>query len=217
MQDKKYCVYMHKNKINGKVYIGVTSLKPEHRWESGGKGYENNIHFTRAIQKYGWDEGFEHVILHDGLSKFEAMQKEIELISFYDSTNNHKGYNISPGGNLRGVKGDKIVSEKLKGHSVAQHTRDKLREASLAWYSKHDNPRKGHVKSDEEKYIDMMAQKTRKPVLQIDLNTGEVIGEFPSLGEAGRKFAKGHYSNIKRACNGELKSASGYGWRFKEI
>ena len=38
---KKYTIYIHKNKINGKVYIGQTSQKPEKRWDNG-RGYETS-------------------------------------------------------------------------------------------------------------------------------------------------------------------------------
>lgn len=212
MEERNYKVYIHRNKINNKVYIGITSMKPEHRWESNGKGYKNNIYFARSIQKYGW-ENFEHIILYEGLTKKQAEEKEIELISFYDSTNRDKGYNISPGGSLRGEDGDKKVSEKLMGHIVTKETREKLKLTSLSYYSNHDNPRKGYVKNDEEKYIDMMAQKTRKPVEQIDLDTGEVINYFNSLGEAARFIGKS-YANISKVCKGKYKQAYGYGWRY---
>lgn len=94
-----YCVYMHKNKINGKVYIGITGNIPEQRWRNG-EGYNYNTHFYNAIQKYGWDEGFDHIILFKNMTKEEAEQKEIDLIKYYDSTNENKGYNMQKGGNL---------------------------------------------------------------------------------------------------------------------
>ena len=48
-----YTVYKHTSP-SGKVYIGVTSLRPKERW-SGGAGYVKNKHFYRAIKKYGWE------------------------------------------------------------------------------------------------------------------------------------------------------------------
>ena len=48
-----YTVYKHINKLNGKVYVGQTSLGVNDRWKNG-KGYKNGI-FRNAIKKYGWD------------------------------------------------------------------------------------------------------------------------------------------------------------------
>ena len=109
-----YCVYMHKNKINGKVYIGQTCQKPEYRWGSEGKGYVHCTHFYRAIQKYGWNN-FEHIILNSGLSLEEANLQESYWINYYDSTNEEKGYNIQRGGLNRAVSQD--ARAKLSEHS----------------------------------------------------------------------------------------------------
>ena len=95
--EKTYCVYKHTNIFNGKIYIGITSQQPEKRWKNG-HGYEGNEYFYRAIQKYGWNDGFEHEIVVDGLTKTQACAIEIELINAYDSTNPDKGYNFSSGG-----------------------------------------------------------------------------------------------------------------------
>lgn len=66
---------MHRNKLNNKVYIGITGRNPEIRWANG-NGYKYNPHFFYSIQKYGWD-GFEHIILDDKLTRDEAKEKEI--------------------------------------------------------------------------------------------------------------------------------------------
>ena len=95
--EKTYCVYKHTNIFNGKIYVGITSQQPEKRWKNG-HGYEGNEYFYRAIQKYGWNDGFEHEIIVDGLTKAQACTIEIELINAYDSINQDKGYNFSSGG-----------------------------------------------------------------------------------------------------------------------
>lgn len=72
-KDCKYCVYYHRNSINGKYYIGQTGQRVEIRWANG-RGYAGCTYFNKAIEKYGWD-CFEHVVIESGLSKQEADER----------------------------------------------------------------------------------------------------------------------------------------------
>ena len=73
-----YIIYLHRNKINNKVYIGQTKNNPTRRWENG-KGYKNT-YFGNAIEKYGWDN-FEHQILEENIETVEeANQRETYYI-----------------------------------------------------------------------------------------------------------------------------------------
>ena len=92
-----YTVYIHKNKINGKIYVGQTCQDPKKRWDCG-RGYETSPKFFNAILKYGWDN-FEHIILYQNLSQNEANQIEIQLIKQYKTQDENFGYNITSGGN----------------------------------------------------------------------------------------------------------------------
>lgn len=97
-----FIIYMHKNKINGKIYIGQTCKSPEERWGTNGAKYKCQPKFYIDIEKYGWDN-FEHIILEKNLTQKEANEKEKYYISKYNSRNENYGYNILPGGsNLSG-------------------------------------------------------------------------------------------------------------------
>lgn len=97
MNDRIWFVYKHINKINGKIYIGITrEKKPENRWKNG-LGYKHSSHFWAAIQKYGWNN-FNHEVVASGLTEQEACYMEIDLIKKYKSNNNQFGYNIAEGG-----------------------------------------------------------------------------------------------------------------------
>lgn len=93
---KKYIIYIHKNRINGKVYIGQTSETLERR-SKGGSGYKTSPHFYHAIQQYGW-ENFEHFILEENLTSSQADVREKFWIKTFDATNPEKGYNLTEGG-----------------------------------------------------------------------------------------------------------------------
>lgn len=92
-------MYVHINKINGKIYIGQTNGTLESRSGIDGKGYRNCTTFYQAIKKYGWDN-FKHIMLIENLTKTEVDIIEAELIRKYDSVNLNKGYNTQQG-NIR--------------------------------------------------------------------------------------------------------------------
>ena len=95
-EERKWTVYLHINKINGKEYVGITSTKPEKRWGSNGFGYKGQP-FYYAIQKYGWNN-FEHKILKENLTEKEACDFEYNYIKENDLVK--KGYNADFGGKL---------------------------------------------------------------------------------------------------------------------
>lgn len=154
-----YKVYVH-IAPNGKRYYGITKRKVEVRWNNG-KGYSNNDHFYKAINKYGWDN-FDHIVIARGLTEEEAKWLEIELIREFDTTNRNKGYNITKGGEgTNGLKHSeetrkklseinkgkplseehrKNISKSLKGHEVSEETKQKMSET-----------KKGRIFTEEHK------------------------------------------------------------------
>ena len=100
MEDFKYIIQMHRNKINNKVYIGQTHLTNINRRFRGGHGYKGSPHFYKAIQKYGWDN-FEHIVLECNISKIDVNEREKQYIKKYKATDPQYGYNIQEGGRCK--------------------------------------------------------------------------------------------------------------------
>ena len=111
-----YIIYVHQNKINGKLYIGQTKQKPQERWRNG-EGYFNSTYFYHAIKKYGWSN-FNHIILIENLSLQEANEIEKFLINKYNTKNHNFGYNLTDGGD--GQLG-RIPSEETKEKIRQEH------------------------------------------------------------------------------------------------
>lgn len=121
-EEKKWCVYCHTNKINGKKYIGITKNKPEYRWGKNGNSYiRRNQYFGNAIKKYGWNK-FEHKIIKENISEKQAKQMEIELISKYNTKDKQFGYNLTIGGEgTIGYKWSKEQRNKQKDIQLKCH------------------------------------------------------------------------------------------------
>ena len=181
-RDNNYVVYCHKNKINGKRYIGKAK-DYKARWGANGSGYTylvghkgRNTYFGNAILKYGWDN-FEHCILESGLSSAEASEREKYYIELF-KTNIRKygdsyGYNMTDGG------------DGAPGRFVSDESRAKMSESH-----------KGKTVSDETRRKISLSSKGREP---LPLERRVEIGEKISAKLQGRKLSPEHVEHIRAA------------------
>lgn len=185
-----YCVYIHTNKINGKMYVGQTihGDNPKRRWDNG-NGYLTNQYFSRAIKKYGWDN-FEHEIIASKLTKEEADNFEKLLIINLDTTNSSVGYNIALGGG--GTLGVKKTEKEKQEHS------QRMKEKCL-----------------DPEYIQMMRNVApKRKVYQFTL-AGDFVAEYESAMEAQRQTGI-HNGDISKSAFGRVSHAKNYIFLFEE-
>ena len=222
-QNRAWAVYVHRNKINGKRYVGITSnLKL--RWRNGG-GYRPQPYFWRAIQKYGCNN-FEHEILLQNETHEYACKAERCLIKHYKTKNPLYGYNLTDGGDgPRGLivteETRQKMSESHKGKKLPDEQKKMLSETRIGeknpYYNKKhsEESRKkmsiaGKGRPKTQKFKDQMSQRVsgaKNPMAKYPvycINTGEVFW--------GAKGASNQYthilaSNISAVCRGKTKHA----------
>ena len=165
MEDKICGIYMIRNKINEKVYIGQ-SVDIYNRWSehicSLRGNYHANNHLQRSWNKYK-EHNFDFSILEE-CNEHELDEKEIYWINIYDSYNNR--YNQTKGGGgVRGFKHDEEtkqrISESLKGENApwygkqrSEETKAKIGQASKErWSNPENHPMysKHHTEESKEK------------------------------------------------------------------
>lgn len=219
-----YTVYKHTNKFNGKVYIGITSQKPEQRWGNNGVNYKTSPHFYSAIQKYGWDS-FEHEILFIELTKEEACLKEQELIKLYDSMNKEFGYNQTSGGECC------IMSDKSKlklsqsmignkngvGHPCSEEKKRKISEAQKGKHLSEEHKRNLSIAAKKRKSPPCSDEKKRKlseryphkrKVYCVELNT-----IYDSVHDCARQLNL-WATAISKVCMGKALTTGGYHFKY---
>lgn len=209
-EDRCWCVYMHTNKVNGKVYIGITSKDPHKRWGANGNQYRERHQqvFYRAIQKYGWDN-FKHEIIDENLTKEEAETIEINLIAQYKSNcrkykNPEFGYNQTDGG--EGSTGYVYTDEQRKRKSEWAKERCNTDE----WKKRISELMTGHKLSKE--HIEKLRKFMSKAVVQLDLH-GKYIAEYDSSRKAYQVTGIDE-SSIRKCCKGKFTNAGGFLWAY---
>ena len=225
-EDRRWCVYMHINKENGKVYIGQTRQDVHRRWRNG-DGYQKYQAIRRAFDKYGWDN-FEHIIICDHLNLCEANFLECFLIDCFNARNPNFGYNISGGGDNSGERNPnygvpvsdevkKLISQKAIERYRNPEAREKLSKAL-----------KGRQISEEQRRLISLSRTGQclgadnpnygngRPIVQLNLNY-QIIAEYPAICQAS-KVTGVNDSQIIRCCQRKPrhKTAGGFIWMYKE-
>ncbi len=121
-------IYKAENKINGKIYIGQTTLSLEKRIRQHLS--KKRDAFPLAVKKYGLDKFTIEVIDIAGSPEMLSW-KEKYWIRLYNSMTPN-GYNLTAGGDKNYIvsQGTKEkIQQALIGHIVSQETREKIRMA----------------------------------------------------------------------------------------
>lgn len=224
-------IYLRTNKINGKKYVGQVTTKRfkarQNKWKTISVQYAGKA-IDAARAKYGI-ESFDFKILKE--CEDEELDKwEIYFIKELN-TKVPYGYNMTDGGG--GTSGFTIseetrkkLSETHKGKHHSDETKKKLSETHKGeknhMYGKHlsEETKKKIGRALKGKHLSEETRKkmsdnsSKKPVLQLNKETNEIIAEFPSIKEIERIFGYSH-QNISACCNEKPQHKSAYGFKWK--
>jgi group I intron endonuclease len=235
-------IYMIKNKINDKIYIGQTIRSFSDRI-MGHKNGLCNDHLKASFQKYGFDN-FEFSIIDTAETFEELNQKEIYYINLYDSRNRNKGYNIEIGGRnstaseetlekmSRAHKGSKQSKEwvekripKAGSDEAKKHGRPKTEEQKK--YLSESSPKFWQGKERDQDTVNKIKetisnsgrdkkyrQLYSKKVYIIDINTNELLYTFDSTKLAGEGLGL-HQSTVSERCKYE-KTVKGWYYTYND-
>lgn len=191
------CIYMWKNKVNEKLYIGQAKdfrkRTREHKYGTFNENqkYNYNVPLHRAIRKYGI-ENFEVCILEKDLVDFNEMnEKEIYYIEKFDTLANKKGYNVASGGGNANVFAGKTEEE-------MQEIGKKISEAQSGKQFSEK-----HKQNLSKNHADVSGENNPQCRKVICLNTGEL---FNYIHQAEEKYGV-NPPNISACCRGKQKSA----------
>ena len=227
---RNYIVYCHVFP-NNKKYFGITGQKPKERWGKGGINYKGQ-HVYNAIKKHGW-YNTRHYILFKDLTEEEAKEKEIELISQYNTTNKEYGYNVSRGGDIAVCGADNYMSIKIICINTGEIF-DCINDACRAYnlcnrcvsacckgtrHTTGNHPDTGERLVwqfynewliQPKEYNNAIRNRNEQRIICIE--TGVI---YNSITDAANSINV-HRTNISRVCRGVQNTAGGYHWKYIE-
>lgn len=194
-------IYKLTNLVNGKIYIGESNNVFGRISKYTQETRTRTINF--AIKKYGWNNFRKEVLeaFPEGTSKDVLRSRETFWIKFLGSHVNKNGYNeIEDTFDIRGkeIQAYRKLQQKKQRNKILSKDETKTCKPT--------------------KYKTLEKSFKSKPVYQIDLKTGDILKEWPSIAAAsiglsgGVGGSKGIIGVIRKEYG--RKSHYGFGWKF---
>lgn len=198
-------IYVLRNKINNKIYVGQTWQTLAERFDRG-NGYINCLYLGKAIKKYG-KENFYYEVLTFCATQETADYWETYFITTLDACNRSKGYNLRSGGS-RGLQSEetrKRMSIAQKGRAISQEHRSKLSIATLANPSRmigSDNPMFGKCGEQHPMFNKHHTDETR-----LKMSVAKLGKPSPKKGLSMSEESRRKMSDAKKAWNAAKKQS----------
>jgi group I intron endonuclease len=227
----KGIVYIIRNNINCKVYIGQTVQSLQKRINNYKQELKTrNYGIYAAMNKHGFEK-FEFTIIEECFIT-ELDSREQFWITKHESQNQKLGYNIQAGGN----KNKTIPSWKKKQLSDNHYSKkpgfvgpNKGKTFSEEWKQNMRKPKNlspAQLKKNKKvarlanlgrkftkKHKQKLAKAHEKPILQYTIDN-KFVKEWPSI-ESAYKSLKTSPANISAVLHGRQKTAKGFIWKIK--
>lgn len=201
-------IYVFKNKINNKYYVGQTTRTFTLRLQEHLR--HNKTAFDKALRKYGL-ENFVYGIIDTAKTIDDLNKKEIYWIKQFNSMTPN-GYNLCNGGdNTKGYH-HKLISRIKMSNSKKGRFKGK---ENPFFKKKHSNEtrtrmRKAWTEERKEKLKEQHKVTKFYKVKVKNVETGEIFNSIKEAAEAYKIKA----THITRVCKGRRKRTGGYHWEY---
>lgn len=212
IENGPYTVYVLISKTTKKLYVGVTRLNPEIRFNRG-EGYKHNKEFYNIIKQYGWED-IEQNLFARNLTYSEAFNMEQILIRELRKETPSLVCNRDAGGEhgRHCEETKEILREANLGRIVTEEAKEKIRAArakqvfSPEALAKRGEKMRGRKMSSE--FCKRLGERSSKPVKCLE---NGII--YPSVTKAAEELNVSK-SGITQQIKGVYKHAKGLHFEY---
>lgn len=219
-----YTVYIIRNTINDKKYVGETITSLKTRWnghKANARRGNSKMRIARAMAKNGINNFYiEPIYYTESITELYAIEEF--LIDAWNLTDPNKGYNTLKSKHHLGIHRQKPVyqynldgeyMQEFKSLTEAQKITGANHISSVANKKGMYNSSKGFLWSYEKK--ENIEPKNHKQIHQYDLN-GNYIQTFKNIDDAENAIScKKRGNHIMDCANGNRKTSNDFIWSWK--
>ena len=198
-------IYIIKNLINNKVYIG-SAINIDKRWKHHKKDLAKRKHHSRLLQrawdKYG-EQNFKFEIIEEVQNPAHLLSYEQVYLDYYKSYEDDKGYNIckitgSPFGLKRSDEARQKMREAKK--NISEETRQKMRKINTG--KKHSEETKQKIREAARN----ISEETRQKMRDAAKNMTEEHKQKLREAHTGKKLSDETKQKMSKARTGKKRS-----------